>query len=50
MSQYSDVFGGELGYMEGKVHLGTEPNVAPTVMRTKLCTCCVQRETEELIS
>ena len=32
MSEYSDVFGEELGYMEGKVHLETDPNVAPTVM------------------
>ena len=32
MSEYSDVFGEELGRMEGKVHLETEPNVAPTVM------------------
>ena len=32
MSEYSDVFGEELGRMEGKVHLETDPNVAPTVM------------------
>ena len=32
MSEYSDVFGEELGCMEGKVHLETDPNVAPTVM------------------
>ena len=32
MSEYSDVFGEELGHMEGKVHLETDPNVAPTVM------------------
>ena len=32
MSEYSDVFGKELGRMEGKVHLETGPNVAPTVM------------------
>ena len=32
MSEYSDVFGEELGLMEGKVHLETDPNVAPTVM------------------
>ena len=32
MSEYSDVFGEEVGRMEGKVHLETDPNVAPTVM------------------
>jgi len=32
MSEYSHVFGEELGRMEGKVHLETDPNVAPTVM------------------
>ena len=32
MSEYSDVFGEELGRMEGKVHLERDPNVAPTVM------------------
>ena len=32
MSEYSDVFGGELGRMEGNVHLESDPNVAPTVM------------------
>ena len=32
MSEYSDVFGEELGRMEGKVHLESDPNVAPTVM------------------
>ena len=32
MSEYSDVFGEEFGHMEGKVHLETDPNVAPTVM------------------
>ena len=32
MSEYPDVFGEELGCMEGKVHLETDPNVAPTVM------------------
>ena len=32
MSEYSDVFGEELGHMEGKVHLESDPNVAPTVM------------------
>ena len=32
MSEYSDVFGEELGRMEGKVHLETDQNVAPTVM------------------
>ena len=32
MSEYSDVFGEELGRMEGKVHLETDPNVAPTVL------------------
>ena len=32
MSEYSDVFGEELGRMKGKVHLETYPNVAPTVM------------------
>ena len=32
VSEYSDVFGEELGHMEGKVHLETDPNVAPTVM------------------
>ena len=32
MSEYPDVFGEELGRMEGKVHLETDPNVAPTVM------------------
>ena len=32
MSEYSDVFGEELGRMEGKVQLESDPNVAPTVM------------------
>ena len=32
MSEYSDVFGEELGRMEGKVQLETDPNVALTVM------------------
>ena len=32
MSEYSDIFGEELGRMEGKVHLESDPNVAPTVM------------------
>ena len=32
MSEYPDIFGEELGRMEGKVHLETDPNVAPTVM------------------
>ena len=32
MSEYSDVFGEELGSMKGKVHLESDPNVAPTVM------------------
>ncbi|PFX32000.1 Uncharacterized protein K02A2.6 [Stylophora pistillata] len=32
MSEYSDVFGEELGRMEGKVHLETDPNIAPTVL------------------
>ena len=32
MIKYSDVFGEELSRMEGKVHLETDPNVAPTVM------------------
>ena len=32
MSEYSDFFGEELGHMEGKVHLETDPNVAPKVM------------------
>ena len=32
MSEYSGVFGEELGHMEGKVHLETDSNVAPTVM------------------
>ena len=32
MSEYSDIFGEELGHMEGKVHLESDPNVAPTVM------------------
>ena len=32
MSEYSDVFGEELGRMEGRVHVETDPNVAPTVM------------------
>ena len=32
MSEYSDVFEEELGRMEVKVHLETDPNVAPTVM------------------
>ena len=32
MNEYSDVFGEELGSMVGKVHLETDPNVAPTVM------------------
>ena len=32
MSEYSDVFGEGLDHMEGKVHLESDPNVAPTVM------------------
>ena len=32
MSENSDIFGEELGHMEGKVHLDSDPNVAPTVM------------------
>ena len=32
MSEYSDVFGEELGLMEGKLHLETDSNVAPPVM------------------
>ena len=32
MSEYSDIFGEELDHMEGKVHLESVPNVAPTVM------------------
>ena len=32
ISEYPDVFGEELGRREGKVHLETDPNVAPTVM------------------
>ena len=36
MSEYPDVFGEELGRMEGKVHLETDPNVAPTVMPPRL--------------
>ena len=32
ISEYSDVFGEELGQMDGKVHLETDPNVAPAVM------------------
>ena len=36
MSEYSDVFGKELGRMEGKVHLETDPYVAPTVMPPRL--------------
>ena len=32
MSEYPDVFGEELGRMEGKVHLEKDPNVASTVM------------------
>jgi len=32
MSEYPDVCGEDLGCMEGKVHLETDPNVAPTVM------------------
>ena len=31
MTEYSDVFGEELRRMEGKVHLESDPNVAPTV-------------------
>ena len=31
MSEYSDVFGEELGPIEGKVHLEKDPNFAPTV-------------------
>ena len=31
MSEYSDIFGGELGHVEGKVHLESDPIVAPTV-------------------
>ena len=36
MSEYPDIFGEELGRMEGKVHLETDPNVAPTVMPPRL--------------
>ena len=32
MSEYSDVFGEELGRMEGKIHLETDPSVASPVM------------------
>ena len=32
MSEYPDVFGEELDHMEGKVHLETDPTLAPTVM------------------
>ena len=32
LSEHSDVFREELGCMQGKIHLETEPNVAPTVM------------------
>ena len=32
MSEYPDISGEELGCMEGKVHLETDPNVALTVM------------------
>ena len=32
ISEYSDIFGEELGRMEGKVQLESDPNVAPTVM------------------
>ena len=32
MSEYSDIFGEELDHREGKVHLESDPNVAPTVM------------------
>ena len=32
MSEYPDVCGEDLGRMEGKVRLETDPNVAPTVM------------------
>ena len=32
MSEYPDFFGEELSCMEGKVHLETDPNVAPKVM------------------
>ena len=32
LTEYPDVFGDELGCMEGKVYLETDPNVAPTVM------------------
>ena len=30
MSEYSDIFGEELGSMKGKVHLESDPNVAPS--------------------
>ena len=36
MSEYSDVFGEELGRMEEKVHLETDSNVAPLVMPPRL--------------
>ena len=32
MSEYSGVFGEELGRMEGKLHFETDSNVAPQVM------------------
>jgi len=32
LQDYADVFGDDLGCMEGKVHLETDPNITPTVM------------------
>jgi len=32
MSEYSDVFGEELGLIDGKIQLETEPGVPPAVM------------------
>ena len=32
MSEYSDIFGEELGHMEGKVHVESDTNVAPIVI------------------
>ena len=31
LKEYADVFGDDLGRMEGKVYLETDPNVTPTV-------------------
>ena len=47
MSEYSDVFGEELGRMEGKVHLESDPNVAPTVMPPRRVPFALKEETEE---